>query len=340
MNQIKQINIKKLLNSDNKTMLIGLLSILVVIWLIIYVIPDFFGLLFNTFLGNLILILIVVLTIARDIKYGIGLGIIFIILYRFSHLLQSKEKTIVVKEGFTWKQDSIDEFLRIQSTLNPNIVFDPVEMQKQASQQELDYYLQNGMWPWTKEAEELYKNAQGDNPYIRSLPEDSVKQTRRIYNQSSMLQAISLNTKEGNFLTSGIQIHDANANTPPMVSAGSGTYGFNSGLVRNLRNPTIKCGTNKEGKSVLQKIEYQGDGGILGEHDFTKTDLDPSSLEGIIPGFSFANGACNPCEALDDPPSYNCAFNLKLKDKNNNETEDTEANSIWTYLWSKPTLCF
>ena len=45
--------IKNVFTSENKTKLIGLLTILIILWLILYFIPDIMTSLFNTLLGNL-----------------------------------------------------------------------------------------------------------------------------------------------------------------------------------------------------------------------------------------------------------------------------------------------
>ena len=84
--------------------------------------------------GNLILVLIVILVGIRDYKYGLGLGLIFIILIRFVDLI-----SVSKKEAFELSQKSIDDFLLVQHTINPKIVFDIEEIKKQASQEELDY---------------------------------------------------------------------------------------------------------------------------------------------------------------------------------------------------------
>ena len=68
--------LKNLFNQDNKTMLIGLLSILIVLWTILYIIPGFLFSLFNTILGNLILLLSLILVSSQDVKYGIAMIII------------------------------------------------------------------------------------------------------------------------------------------------------------------------------------------------------------------------------------------------------------------------
>ena len=194
--------LKNLFNQDNKTMLIGLLSILIALWIIMYVIPDFLFSLFNTILGNLILLLSLVLVSSQNIKYGVVLAITLVILYRFSHL----------KEGFTWSEESAQEFIKLQNSINPNTVFDTKEIQKQASQEEVDYFLKNSMWPWSKEVEDLYKELLNKNTYVRLNPQDAVNDVKTRYNQTIITQILSeqldvlqnnLNKKTTNNIGSG-----------------------------------------------------------------------------------------------------------------------------------------
>ena len=105
-NSINSINIKKIFNEENRTKVIGFLTILILLWLILYLIPDIMSSLFNTFLGNLILFTIVALISLYNIKYGIISSLIIIILYRFSHMN---------KEGFSWTPNSTQNFLLIQN---------------------------------------------------------------------------------------------------------------------------------------------------------------------------------------------------------------------------------
>jgi hypothetical protein len=102
--------IKNLINEDNKTKIIGLLTILIFLWLILYFIPEIITSLFNTILGNLILVIISMLVCTYNIKYGIILIIVLVIIYRFFQL--SKEK-----EGFTWNEQSTQDFLKIQKSV-------------------------------------------------------------------------------------------------------------------------------------------------------------------------------------------------------------------------------
>jgi hypothetical protein len=204
--------LKNLLNQDNKTILIGLLSILVVMWIILYVIPNFLVSLFNTILGNLILLISLILVSSQDIKYGVVLAIILIVLYRFSHL----------KEGFTWSEESGKKFIELQNSINPNVVFDTKLIQNQASQEELDYFLKNSMWPWSKDVEDLYKELLEKNTYVRLNSEDAINQAKTKYNQTIITEILS---QQLDVLQSNQNVHKNMDDRD-----GLGSYPYSSGL--------------------------------------------------------------------------------------------------------------
>ena len=186
--------LKNLFNQDNKTMLIGLLSILIVLWTILYIIPGFLFSLFNTILGNLILLLSLILVSSQDVKYGIALGIILVVLYRFSRL----------KEGFTWSEESGRQFIELQNSINPNIVFDLKEIKKQASQEEVDYFLKNSKWSWSKEVEDLYNELLNKNTYVRLNSEDAINDAKTKYNETIITEILNeqLDVLQNNLNTS------------------------------------------------------------------------------------------------------------------------------------------
>lgn len=204
--------LKNLINQDNKTMLIGLLSILVGLWIILYIIPGFLFSLFNTFLGNLILLLSLVLVSSQNIKYGIALAIILVVLYQFSHL----------KEGFTWSEESGRQFIELQNSINPNTVFDLKQIKKQANQEEVDYFLKNSKWPWSKEVEDLYSELLNKNTYVRLYPEDAINEAKTRYNQSIITRILS----------GQLDILQNNLNKRVILDErdGLGSYAFSSGL--------------------------------------------------------------------------------------------------------------
>ena len=76
-------------NEETKIKIIGLLTILICLWLVLYFIPELFVSLFSSLLGNLILIISTTLVFMNNRTYGLIVGLIILVLYRFSRL--SKE---------------------------------------------------------------------------------------------------------------------------------------------------------------------------------------------------------------------------------------------------------
>ena len=110
--------------------------------------------------------------ITQLILVTIGItAISFLFSKQYLHALISVLAIIVVQqlfsieEGFT--TDSTKEFLDLQSTINPLKNFDMDAIGRQATQEEMDYYLKNKMWPWSEELKEVYTSAIISNPYVR-----------------------------------------------------------------------------------------------------------------------------------------------------------------------------
>ena len=313
---------KNIINEENRTKIIGFLTILILLWLVLYFIPEVFTSLFNTVLGNLILLTISILTLMYNLKYGIIISLILIVIYRFSQLSKTKE-------GFTWDKKSTQDFLQIQNTINRNSIFDVNMIQNnQASQEELDYFNKNGMWPWSQKTIELYRESISSNPYIRTYSGDAVNHARTIYNEAVILRIISYQTKEGQFLLDGVLIKDPSGNEMEDLPNGYGEFPYKSGLIDNKSDDIIKCNMNKANGSTLERIRYTGKGGIYGEQTSKTTSVDYNDLENIIPGFKFLNGPCNPCGAINENPDYSCPFQLKVKNKS------PFISDVWQYLWN------
>ena len=73
-------------SKKNLNLVVGLITLLIVLWVIMFAIPNLFVSLFDTFLGNLILIAFIFLAAMYNINLAVGLSIVFLILYRFSHM--------------------------------------------------------------------------------------------------------------------------------------------------------------------------------------------------------------------------------------------------------------
>ena len=68
-----------------QSLFVGILTLLIGIWVIFYAIPELFASLFNTLLGNLILVFILILTAMKNIVVSLSLAVFFLVLYNFSH---------------------------------------------------------------------------------------------------------------------------------------------------------------------------------------------------------------------------------------------------------------
>ena len=74
-----------ILQANHHSLFVGILTLLIGIWLTFYAIPELFASLFNTLLGNLILVFILILTAMKNIVVSLGLAVFFLGLYNFSH---------------------------------------------------------------------------------------------------------------------------------------------------------------------------------------------------------------------------------------------------------------
>lgn len=312
----KQFKFKNLFSENTKTELIGLLAILVCLWLVFYFIPEIFANLFHTILGKCIIFLLVIVTSFYNIKYSIFLLVISIILYRFS----------LLKEGFKWSPESTKDFILIQSTINPNVVFDTnMIQQNQASQEEVDYFNKNGMWKWSDSTKDLYMKAVNSNPYIKIAPDAALLESQKIYNETSILMILSYQTKEGQFLINGVEVPSYDGNPEETLPTGFGDFPYSSGLKPDLRDDVIHC--NMETNNV-ERIHYSGKDGIYGIQNYSVEPVDYKKLENIIPGFLFTKSPCNPCVAMKMKPEYTCPFKLKVKDR------PSIISSVWQQLWN------
>jgi hypothetical protein len=91
---ITKFNYKEILDPKNELILIGLISIFIFIWIILYAVPGLLSNLFNTILGNIILLVTIILVGIKNVPVAIGLIILFIVLFKFSHYVVKK------KEGY------------------------------------------------------------------------------------------------------------------------------------------------------------------------------------------------------------------------------------------------
>jgi hypothetical protein len=80
------LSLTSIFSKKNLNLVVGLLTLLIILWLIMFAIPSLFYNLFDTTLGNLILIAFIFLAAMYDPTLAFGLAVVFIILYQFSHM--------------------------------------------------------------------------------------------------------------------------------------------------------------------------------------------------------------------------------------------------------------
>jgi hypothetical protein len=266
----------------------------------------------NISMKNIILVILVIAAfyaiLSRMLLHAIVAVLAFIVVQQLFSIYH---------EGFT--VESTREFLDLQSTINPNVNFDMGEIGRQATQEELDYYLKHRMWPWSDKLKEVYKTAIISNPYVRLEPGLAVDRARVMYNESIMWQILSWQTKEGQFLLNGVIVKDPSSNE---FSSGFGDFPYSSELVKE-RHDVVKCHNN----NVLMRTRNVGID-QNGAYITKQYPVDLGTLDKLIPGFSFSKGGCNPCVALDDPPNYSCPFNLDIMNV------QPGVSSVWQHLWS------
>lgn len=78
-------------NKKNMNFVVGLITLFIVLWVVMFAVPGLFVSLFNTFLGNAILIIFVVLAGMFNLNLALGLSAVFLVLFRFSKMSVKKE---------------------------------------------------------------------------------------------------------------------------------------------------------------------------------------------------------------------------------------------------------
>jgi hypothetical protein len=80
------LSISNVFSRNNLNLVVGLITLLLALWIVMFAVPNLFVNLFDTVLGNLILIAFIVLAAMYNANLALGLSIVFIVLFRFSHM--------------------------------------------------------------------------------------------------------------------------------------------------------------------------------------------------------------------------------------------------------------
>jgi hypothetical protein len=218
-----------------------------------------------------------------------------------------------ITDGFqnnysNWSPDLIRRFNVYQTTMNKNKnYFDLDILQKQASPDEVEQLLETGFWPWPDSLKNDYIEKVWSSPIIKIDPQYALNYAMRIYNQTAVRELLAWNTKEGQFLLYG------------------GDLGVSDGMPKNVNN-TIKCSTDSNDNSIMEKKVFTGMNLWNGFMNTTTTTVKPEDIPKEMPGFTFVKNPCNPCVALNSPGDFSCPFKLNVKG-------DDSISNPWKSLW-------
>jgi hypothetical protein len=180
-----------------------------------------------------------------------------------------------------WSQETIKNFLHFQKTYNPLYIFDISILQTQATEQDVEYLLQNNRWPWTNETKKQFKDAIAHNEIIQVDPGIALDQSQSVYNETAMKQILYWNTAEGKFLLYGGLTKDGNI---------------------------LRCSQDAKNMEVIHNLGY----GPANPHKSIPND----EIQTIFPPFRFlqsnTNNSCNPCIKINDPFNNSCPFTLSF----------------------------
>lgn len=80
------LSLSNVFSQKNMNLAVGLFTVLIVFWMVMFAVPGLFVHLFDTFLGNLVLLVFVVLAFMYNPNLGVGLAIMFMVLYRYGRM--------------------------------------------------------------------------------------------------------------------------------------------------------------------------------------------------------------------------------------------------------------
>ena len=234
--------------------------------------------------------------------------IIFFLIIIFNAFTKKSSLNGFENYGQKWTKDLIKRFNIYQTTVNKNVTqFNLDELQRQASPQEAEQFLRTGFWPWPDDLKNLYIEKVWSSPIIKIDPQIALNYAMSIYNQNAVRELLAWNTKEGHFLLYGADL------------------GVSDGMPKNIHN-TLKCSTDYVNSSSIEKKVYTGTNLWNGYMNSITTKIVPENIPQELPGFTFINGPCNPCTALNSPGDFSCPFKINING-------DDSISEPWRQLW-------
>ena len=209
----------------------------------------------------------------------------------------------------TWEPETVYNYLLTQKTNNEHIIYDPIILQQNATQEEADFFLTNGYWQWSQETKDQYIKTLNKNTIVRNFAPKSLNIDQKIYPEKTIQEILAFNTPEGKFVLEDA-ISNEKENQERASNKGIGTFGFTSGLLNPSSNKIVGCRKLAIDQTDEPYLITPGKG-TYSQVLPKARKLDYSEIPKLINGFEFMNGPCNPCSILNLPPDYSCKFKVK-----------------------------
>jgi hypothetical protein len=148
---------------------------------------------------------------------------------------------VAEKWGYGWGEHVVKQFLGLQSTLNPQYIFNVNKIQKYISKDEVEEFLaNNGKWNWSDETKKMYLNYINHDPRSKEWVDArfDMQKLQTVYSESA-IQKLLGGEGCGRVKRNKIGVFIADEDDVVLYEGrekdGSGirTFGENSGLLSN-----------------------------------------------------------------------------------------------------------
>jgi len=170
----------------------------------------------------------------RGVGGGVGVGV------GASLDVNGYDDGVAEKWGYSWGDHVVKQFLGLQSTMNPQYIFDVNMLQKYISKDEVMDFLANGKWDWSDETKRKYLNYIDHDSRSKEWVDASfdMKLLQTVYSESAIKKLLGGEGCGGvkrNKIGVFVADEDAGVLYEGHEKDGSGirTFGVNSGLLSN-----------------------------------------------------------------------------------------------------------
>jgi len=148
---------------------------------------------------------------------------------------------VAEKWGYGWGDHLVKQFLGLQSTINPEYIFNVNKIQKYISKDEVEEFLANdGKWVWSDETKQMYLNYINRDPRLKDWVDArfDMNKLQTVYSESAIQKLLGgegCGRVKRNKIDAFIADEDHGVLYEGREKDGSGirTFGENSGLLSN-----------------------------------------------------------------------------------------------------------